>query len=117
MHAEQVLRRIDVAQREQRQRRRHLLIENEEEDRLDRQHEGGDESGFLVAMTFRDEVSEDAEHRDRRDDDEGARDVAVLQDDRRDHHDSTPKPSTFSSFVTRTAARPDRNRCAPSMRA
>ena len=53
---------IDVAQREQIQRCRHLLVEDEEEDRLHGQHQGGDKAGALIAMAVVDQVGEYPQH-------------------------------------------------------
>ncbi len=64
VQAEDVEAGVDVAQREQAQRGRHLLVEDEEEHRLHGQHQGGDQAGALAALAAVDQVGEDAQYHD-----------------------------------------------------
>jgi hypothetical protein len=81
--------KVDVAQREQRQRGRHLLVEDEEQHGLQRQHQGRQQAGALALRACTDQVHEDAQHDDAGGVHEDARQRLVFEDHGRDadrHH-------------------------------
>jgi hypothetical protein len=112
-HAEQAeaLVPLDIAQCKQRQRGRHLLVEDEEQQRLDDQDQRSDQSGALVLRAGRDHVAENAQGHDAGDVDAGDRDLGGAGSRTRPRTAArsrrrAPSPADPSAPVSRPAGEP-----------
>jgi hypothetical protein len=115
-HAAERERRIDIAQRKERERSRHLLIEHEEQDDLQRQDQCGKQAGTFARIALQQHVAEDRQDGDARGVHARHRHRFVLQDEhgrqaecdstRRDRRQTTPAKGQIIRYRADMAQRP-----------